>query len=707
MPEASRRTLTLLAPLAAGAPELDGEWRVAFPDPGQANDDACAAPHFPDAHWEKARLPHLVYGTAERSTLWYRHHFQLDPWPPREHTLLRFGGAFYKTDVWLNGIALGAHQGYFQPFGFDVSGLLRPGENVVAVRCHFPIEANALKRKTAVAGIFADWDCKPYPSAYYPHLPAPHEWIVPLGLWQPVQLQSTGSVLVESFNVLPEVVNPQWWAARADAANVRVVVQVRNLAPDAQEVHLGLALSPGNFEGETVTRDHWKVNLAGYACQQVTLSLTMARPRLWFPWTHGTPNLYRASLSVTARESASYELTQVFGNRTLEAQVDAERWEWQLNGRRIFPKGSNYVSDFYLDRVNRAGLSRDLVLAREANLDLLRVHAHIAPPDLYRLCDEQGLLVMCDFPLIWTYASSLSTAEQAAFRAEVQRQVEDMLGLLGSHPSIALWSMHNEPPWTPDGSFLGADVDTAATNREIDEAMAEHVRALDSTRPVQAASGQYDQHLYQGWYAGHWRDNRDLQPTFPTEFGVQALPNRDSPFWETVNTQWTVTILAGLTPAIRPSFGIAPAWACPRSMPRSPITSGKARPIKPSISVTPSTSGGERNSRPSAATSTFSSRIAGRRSPGPLSITFGNPKPVITPWPKFRARHTSALIWLAAMVLKARFTWSALGELGSRPVSTWSMMIIACSDALNCAGGSNPGMLGGSAHGCGGGWRPV
>jgi hypothetical protein len=64
---------------------------------------------------------------------------------------------------------------------------------VVAVRCHFPVEAGAFKRKTAVAGIFTDWDCKPYPSTYYPNLPAPHEWTVPLGLWQPAHLQTTAT----------------------------------------------------------------------------------------------------------------------------------------------------------------------------------------------------------------------------------------------------------------------------------------------------------------------------------------------------------------------------------------------------------------------------------------------------------------------------------------------------------------------------------
>ena len=263
---------------------------------------------------------------------------------------------------------------------------------------------------------------------------------------------------------------------------------------------------------------------------------------MWFPWTHGTPHLYCAALTVNDGIAPPYTLEQVFGVRAIEAQIEDERWEWRLNGRRIFPRGSNYIADFYLDKVTLAGLQRDLVLAREANLDLLRVHAHIGAPELYRQCDELGLLVICDFPLIWTYAFNLPEAEQAAFRASVRRQVEDMAVLLGAHPSISLWCLHNEPPWSPNGSFLGADVHAAKTNRQMNEAMAAHARVLDPTRPAIAASGQYDQHLYDGWYTGHWRDNRKQTPTFPTEFGVQALPNRDSPFWETVNTHWPVDV---------------------------------------------------------------------------------------------------------------------------------------------------------------------
>jgi beta-mannosidase len=540
MNEIGQTALSLLAPSPANVRELGGEWRVALAEPGQSDAIAYAAPDYSDVFWKKAYLPHLRYATTERDTVWYRHHFWLDA-PLSSHTILRFGGAFYETHVWLNGHALGSHQGYFQPFGFDVSDVLQAGENVIAVQCHFPIEANALKRKTVVAGIFADWDCKPYPSAYYPNLPAPHEWRAPLGLWQPVHLQTCGAVLIESYNLFPELTGPHWETQSADSANIHVDLQVRNLTPLPQKVTLHLTIAPHNFDGETTAVRDWEINLDSLTHHRIGFDLTLSEPRLWFPWTHGTPHLYRATLWLDCGNDAPQELTQTFGVRSIEAEIDDQNWNWRLNGRRIFPRGSSYISEFYLDRANLKDMSRDLLLMREANLDLLRVHAHIGPVELYRLCDEQGMLVMCDFPLIWAYAYNLPPEDQDGFQANVQRQTGEMVGLLGSHPSIGLWAMHNEPPWSPDTIFVGSDMYIAQTNRQMNEAMAEQVRALDPTRPALAASGQYDRHLYSGWYTGHWRDNRDLRPAFPSEFGVQALPNLDSPFWETVNTAWPVS----------------------------------------------------------------------------------------------------------------------------------------------------------------------
>jgi beta-mannosidase len=537
-------TLSLFVLPESPASALDGDWRLKSTDNEQGLELGYADPDFDDDGWQVVRLPHLRHATVDQDTLWYRCHFDapdsLTQQSDLGYTLLRLGGSFYRTQIWLNGRELGSHEGYFQPFGFDVTDFLRPTGNVIAVRCHFPVEAGSFKRKTAVAGIFTDWDCKPYPSQFYPHLPAPNEWTVPIGLWQPVCLYRSGPVVMQSLTILPEVVRPQWQDGIAESAAVRVKAVMCNLTADAQTVELGAEV---RGQGSLPPANTTEISLAANEQREVELTLKLNNPRLWFPWTHGQPHLYETRLRLKQASPLSEVCyAQHFGVREIKAIVGPGQWEWWLNGRRVFLKGSNYVSDFYLDRVSPENLRRDLNLAMGANLDLLRVHAHIAPVDFYRLCDELGMLIMCDFPLIWTYGFNLPHGEDAAFRASVRDQVEDMVRLLGSHASIGLWSMHNEPPWTPDGSFLGSDVHESETNRQMDLDSAARVDMLDPTRPAISASGIYDQHLYHGWYTGHWFDNRNLHPSFPTEFGVQALPNLDSPFWATVNTTWPVDV---------------------------------------------------------------------------------------------------------------------------------------------------------------------
>ena len=76
-------------------------------------------------------------------------------------------------------------------------------------------------------------------------------------------------------------------------------------------------------------------------------------------------------------------------------------------------------------------------LAKEAGLDLLRVHAHVSRPELYDAADEAGLLLWQDFPLQW--GTPAASAEQAV------RQAREAVDLLGHHPSVAIWCGHNEP----------------------------------------------------------------------------------------------------------------------------------------------------------------------------------------------------------------------------------------------------------------------
>jgi beta-galactosidase/beta-glucuronidase len=58
---------------------------------------------------------------------------------------------------------------------------------------------------------------------------------------------------------------------------------------------------------------------------------------------------------------------------------------------------------------------------QQANINSIRVHAHIEAEEFYRLCDEMGLLVWQDFPLQWGYTAI--SARECNFSVYVCRKL--------------------------------------------------------------------------------------------------------------------------------------------------------------------------------------------------------------------------------------------------------------------------------------------
>ena len=113
-------------------------------------------------------------------------------------------------------------------------------------------------------------------------------------------------------------------------------------------------------------------------------------------------------------------------------------WVFTVNGEPMFVKGANLApTRMALGDATPAEIRRDVELAREAGLDLLRVHGHISRPELYDAADELGMLLWQDFPLQWGYARTI--------RKEAVRQAREAVDQLGHHPSIVVWCAHNEP----------------------------------------------------------------------------------------------------------------------------------------------------------------------------------------------------------------------------------------------------------------------
>src|ERR1019366_954295 len=82
--------------------------------------------------------------------VWYEKTFS---YSKREHTRVfaYFGAVNYRARIYLNGEALGEHEGGFTPFDFEVTKLLHESENFLVV------EASNQRRDNAVPALQTDW----------------------------------------------------------------------------------------------------------------------------------------------------------------------------------------------------------------------------------------------------------------------------------------------------------------------------------------------------------------------------------------------------------------------------------------------------------------------------------------------------------------------------------------------------------------------
>src|SRR4030095_12398825 len=110
--------------------------------------------------------------------------------------------------------------------------------------------------------------------------------------------------------------------------------------------------------------------------------------------------------------------------RTGLRQVRMDKWVMRVNGERLFVKGSNQgPTRMALAEATVEELAADVALAKEAGLDLLRVHAHVARPELYDAADEAGLLLWQDLPLQWGDARGIrkQAVQQATAAGDTAR----------------------------------------------------------------------------------------------------------------------------------------------------------------------------------------------------------------------------------------------------------------------------------------------
>ena len=123
----------------AGWENLNGTWDFCFDDYNRGEKERWQE-KFPGGL--RIQVP-FTYETklsgikeeAPHSNVWYRRSIQVDAGRlEQDNYILHFEGSDFLTKVWVNGRYTGSHRGGYARFSFDITNLVRDGENEIVVK---------------------------------------------------------------------------------------------------------------------------------------------------------------------------------------------------------------------------------------------------------------------------------------------------------------------------------------------------------------------------------------------------------------------------------------------------------------------------------------------------------------------------------------------------------------------------------------------
>ncbi|AUD04944.1 glycoside hydrolase family 2 protein [Spirosoma pollinicola] len=397
---------------------LDGEWQFAL----DANDTGLHERWFLGHQYEdKAQWPgsiesHMAMAKGQASPViwqdkviaWYEREFDL---PERTASLssstiqLTFGACGYETRVWLNGHPLSTiegeavHYGEYTSFSYELADeYLRP-TNRLTVRIADTMDAETTRGKQE--------------SHVYKRG----------GIWYQTYTGAVRSVWLETVerNRLRSRVGV---VSTVEDDMVRFSVTTRIHDPGNYILRLQVfERKAAETSSPMATSDFPLLLEAGQKQQRVTVEVPGAQP-----WSPENPIRYRLIAQLIDSDGHIAQIETQFGLRKIEAR-----------GRFVYLNNKPTYLDGILYQPGTATyeeMKRHMQAMKELGCNLVRVHIAGIDPRIYNLADKLGLLLWVEVP-----SPHSSTSKS---RHNHQAELFRMLALIGTHPSVVIWSLYNE-----------------------------------------------------------------------------------------------------------------------------------------------------------------------------------------------------------------------------------------------------------------------
>ncbi|MBQ7957083.1 MAG: hypothetical protein IJ279_03505 [Clostridia bacterium] len=360
-----------------------------------------------------------------------------------EKAMLVFEGLDVYTDVYLNKKLLASTDNMFITHHFDISHLLKKGENEITVYFYSPVKK--VENLEHCNGAFT---CE---RMHTRRMQFTYGWdwaerFVTCGICRDVYIDTDNSFRVKNTYIYTESIsdNSAEVVIEAEFENYEsgAFADVKILSPDGETVY-----SNRFFRKENFLKEH----------------IDIPDAKLWYPAGYGKQPLYKLIigsqeftfgirtakiLQLPDKKGSDYykkclEIKDSVSGREYDRNEDFSGFQLLINSTQIMCMGANWVPcESFVSAETDEKITELLTLAKEAGVNMLRVWGGgvFEKQHFYNECDRLGILVTQDFLM----ACGEYPEYKEEFIEHMKKEAEFAAISLRNHPSLVWWSGDNE-----------------------------------------------------------------------------------------------------------------------------------------------------------------------------------------------------------------------------------------------------------------------
>ena len=437
--------------------------------------------------WESINIPHTwnAYDGASgnefyRGACWYRRNFTLDKNYSTKRIYIEFGAVNSVSDVYVNGVNLGQHKGGYSIFRYDITNVVKFGEeNTIAVKAD----------NTAFEDIY----------------PLMADFTFYGGIYRDVNIIITEDIHFDLMNKGSQGIFISQDEVTNEYAKISVKANVTNNNETEEAVRVVATVIDAN---RNVVKYNAKDILVN-GTTEVVLPITIDNPILWNSVEN--PYLYNVNVTIEKHNDIVDELNIATGLRYFHFDP---KEGFFLNGKHLKLQGVSRHQD-KKDKgwaLTKEDHELDMKLIKEVGANSIRLAHYQHDQYFYDLCDREGMVIWAEIPFI-------SRASEIDFTGEnAKDQMVELIRQNYNHSSIVMWGVQNEIQIGGDLPYVRKivqDLNDIAHNEDKTRLTTQaQVMMVPNDDEYHTYTDIVAYNKYYGWYTGKTEDFAEWMDEF-------------------------------------------------------------------------------------------------------------------------------------------------------------------------------------------------